>query len=196
MAGGAGLFVLLLSVWAICAENPPASSDAPAGEFTKVAILDVNKLFKENVSFKKQINDLKKEADALDKQMKDAEKELAEMTTKLAGMSAGSEDYTAMQKKIVSGRTMFTTEVQLQRQEFLKREAEAYYATYSKIEKIVEAYSQEHHIDLVLRFMGDAVDEKNPESILAGINKPVVWHTEDLDITPAVMKVLADQEEE
>src|SRR5271157_1798967 len=71
---GAGLFVVLFSVWRICAADAAKPGPLPAGEFTRIAMLDVNKLFKENEPFKKQMEKLKKEADDADKQAKDAQK--------------------------------------------------------------------------------------------------------------------------
>ena len=86
------------------------------------------------------------------------------------------------------------TEIQLQGQDFLKREAALYNSKYQEIEKTVAEYAQEQQIDMVLRFIGDPVDEKNPNSVLSNINKPIVWHGDKLDITPAILQKLSEKQ--
>jgi Skp family chaperone for outer membrane proteins len=189
-----GLFIVFLSIWALHAQDASKPASPPTDESMKIAIVDVNKIYKESDSFKKQMEKLKSEADAADKQAKDAQKLLAEMTAKLTGMTPGSEEYTELQKKIVSSKSMLETEIQLQGQDFLKREAALYHSKYQEIENAVAEYSQEHQIDMVLRFIGDPVDEKNPNSVLANINKPIVWHGDKLDITPAILQKLSEKQ--
>ena len=192
-AGGVGLLAIFLSVWAISAQDAAAPAAPPTDESAKIALLDVNKIFKENAPFKRAMEKLKNDADEADKKAKDAQKALTEMTTKFAGMSRGSDEYAEMQKKIVSSQTMLTTEIQLQRQDFLKREAKVYHVVYQEIESDVQKYADQNQISVVIRFMGDPVDENNPDSILANINKPVVWHNDKLDITTAIMQMISEK---
>lgn len=195
LSAAAGLSIVLAGVWAICAQD--AKPDAPAVPSTvKVALLDVNKLFKENEPFKKRMEKLKKDADEADKQAKDAQKLLTDLSAKLAGMTPGTDEYTDTQRKIVSGKTVLETELQMQRQSFLQREATTYHLLYQEIEKVVQEYAQQNHIDLVLRFMGDPVDEKKPDSILANINKPIVWYNDKLDVTADIMKILVERQKQ
>jgi Skp family chaperone for outer membrane proteins len=193
LSAAGGLSVVLLGVWAICAQDTKPDSSAMPNS-VKVALLDVNKVFKENEPFKKRMEKLKRDADDADKQAKDAQKLLADLSAKLTGMTPGTEEYTETQRKIVSGKTVLETEIQMQRQDFLQREATIYHWLYQEIENVVQEYSQQHHIDLVLRFMGDPVDKKKPDSILTNINKPIIWYNDKLDVTADIVKILVERQ--
>jgi hypothetical protein len=47
---------------------------------------------------------------------------------------------------------------------------------------------------MVLRFADDPVDSNKPESILAAINRPIIWYDKKLDMTPAILKVFEEKE--
>ena len=193
ISGGVGLFIVFLTFLAIRAQDPAQSVSSPSGDFTKVALLDVNKLFKENAAFKEEMDKLKKNADEMDKKMKDEDAALKASAEKLQKMTVGTPEYAELEESIAREKTSLTLKIQTQRREFLQREANMYRLTFQKISAEVEKYAREHQIDLVLRFMNEPVDANNPESILGGINKPVVYHDEKLDITPAILKIMAEK---
>jgi Skp family chaperone for outer membrane proteins len=193
ISGGVGLFVVFLAVLAIRAQDAAQSVSEPSGDATKVALLDVNKLFKENAAFKEEMDKLKKDADDMDKKMKEVEAELKASATKLQKMTVGTPEYAELEESLAREKTSWTLKIQTQRREFLQREANIYRLTFQKFSAEVKKYALENQIDLVLRFMGDPVDVNNPESVLADLNKPVVHHNEKLDITPAILKILAEK---
>jgi Skp family chaperone for outer membrane proteins len=189
--GGIGLIVVFLAVWAISAED--AAKPASAGEYARVALLDINKLFKENAAFKKEMTDLKKEADEMDKKMKEQELELRNKAKELGTLSAGSSEYKTMEEDIARLSTDWKLTVQKKRRDFLMRESDIYLQTYQQIETELEKYAREHQFNLVMRFTGDPIDSKNPESVLSSINKQIVWHGESTDITPDLLKIFAEK---
>jgi Skp family chaperone for outer membrane proteins len=187
----AGFFVILLCVWAISAED--AAKPAPVGECTKIAILNVNKVFKEHSSFKEEMAKLKKEADEMDKNMKEQQAAIQLMENELKDKTIGSQEYMELQGRIAKSRTDWTIDVQNQRGLFIQREANLYRLTYLEIEGIIEKYSREHQFDMVLRIQTDAMDSNKPDSILSYINKPIVWHNGKMDITPAILQLIAEK---
>jgi Skp family chaperone for outer membrane proteins len=154
----------------------------------KVVLLDVNLIFKNHERFKAQMNQLKNDADAMDVQMKREEASLKNEVAGLQKFGPGSPEYKSLEEQIARKRADFTIKVSQQRREFLLREASNYNDTYKEIEDEVGYFCQTYGVSMVLRYMSDAVDPDNPDSILANINKPVVWHDQTLNITPYIMK--------
>ncbi|MCC6126836.1 MAG: OmpH family outer membrane protein [Pirellulales bacterium] len=174
----------------------PAAARQPGGQGAngfagKVVLLDVNYVFKNHARFKAMMNQLKNDADAMDAQMKKDEAQLRSMAMGLQKLNAGSAEYKKLEEDIARSKTDWTIKVQQQRREFLMREAKTYNDTYKEIEDEVNYFCQSNGILMVLRFMGDPVEEGNPDSILANINKPVVWYDKNLDITPYIMQRFA-----
>jgi Skp family chaperone for outer membrane proteins len=167
------------------------SGPAPTNLAGKVVLLDVNYVFKKHARFNATMNELKNAADAMDAQMKKDDVQLRSMAMGLQKLNAGSPEYKKMEEDIARASTDWKIKVQQQRREFLMREAKAYNDTYKEIEDDVNYFCQNNGVVMVLRFMGDPVDEGNPESILGNINKPVVWYDKNLDITPIIMQRFA-----
>jgi hypothetical protein len=102
-------------------------------------------------------------------------------------------DASEMDAKMKEGKTPVPQDVQTKRGEYLQREAEIYRRTFRDISDEITKYSAEHQIDMVLRFSGDPTDANSPEGVLAEINKPVVHYNPKLDITPAILKIMAEK---
>jgi Skp family chaperone for outer membrane proteins len=77
--------------------------------------------------------------------------------------------------------------IQLQRKEFLIREAKIYYQVYQEIVKEVEMFAAANGISTVLRISGDQVDANDPQQVLANINKQVIYSSHNMDITGAIL---------
>ena len=95
-----------------------------------------------------------------------------------------------MEKEIAEREANLSVKVQLQRKEFLGREAKIYLTVYKEIEDEVKYYCQNKGIDIVLRFNGDPADVDKPDSVLSFINKPVVYYDANRDITKPILDTL------
>jgi Skp family chaperone for outer membrane proteins len=192
------LAVMAAGVLSLCftlqatAQQPAAARQPAASPLAgKTVLIDVNYIFKNHARFKTAMDQLKNEADQMDVEMKKAEAGLRTKAMGLGKLNPGSEQYKSQEEDIAREKANWTIKVSQQRREFLMREAKAYNDTYREIEYAVDEFCQAQGVLLVLRFMGDPIDEANPESILAGINKPVVWYDKNLDITPYILKRFA-----
>ena len=55
---------------------------------------------------------------------------------------------------------------------------------------MVDKYAKENKYKVVLRYNSEPVNAAKPEDVLRGINSPVIWHADAIDITPAIAKLL------
>ena len=63
----------------------------------------------------------------------------------------------------------------------------AYYADHA--ERVVAEIAEQYDLSLVLRFSRERMDPTDRTSVLAGVNRPVIFQKQ-LDLTPLVMKRL------
>ena len=193
-AGLVTLCFLALDAAAQCTGAPPArpaAAQGPSPFAGRTVLLDVNWVFKNHERFKAQMTQLKNDADKMDVEMKKREGEIRNLAVGLQKLNPGSAEYKKTEEDIARMNTDWKIQVTQQRREFLMREAKAYNETYKEIEDEVNYFCEANQVLLVLRFMGDPVVEGDPDSILANINKPVVWYNKNLDITPYIMRRFA-----
>jgi hypothetical protein len=80
--------------------------------------------------------------------------------------------------------------IAMQKKQFMEEEGRVYYTVSQEIDDAVKMLAQKFNLVLVLRFSGDAPDPNDRNDILRGINKPIVYHHPQMDITPFVLQEL------
>jgi Skp family chaperone for outer membrane proteins len=164
-----------------------------AGAGPNIALLDVSFIFKNHPRFKSMMDEMKADVDRAEADVNKERDTIRKLVGDLERFHKGSPDYKAMEEEIARREADLTVRVQLQRKEFLMREAKIYNNVYQEIEQEVGYYCANRGIDLVLRFNGDEVDVDKPDSVLSYINKPVVWYNKSLDITPIIRDALVNR---
>lgn len=185
--------VLSLSVLAsfVVAQAPVgAQSGSPATGPKKIALLDVSYIFKHHTRFKGMMEDMKRDVGRAESSVKAERDAVVKLAESLQDFRKGTPDYKAMEEDLAKRQADLSVKVRLQKNEFLQREARIYHNVYQEISQATDYYSKQHGIDMVLRFNGDPVDVDRPDSVLSHINKPVVWYSEGMDITPYVLQEL------
>jgi len=188
----AGFLSLSLIGSQVFAQGVPArQSAAPqAGSTPNIALLDVSYIFKNHPRFKAMMEEMKADVDRAESDVNRERDSLRKLVEQLDNFRKGTPDYKAMEEEIARKEADLTVKVQLQRKDFLSREAKIYHTVYQEIEQEVDYYCANKGIDMVLRFNGDPVDVNKPDSVLSYINKPVVWYDKNRDITPIILDSL------
>ena len=176
-----GYFVTL-----VMAQGPAAPSMAGP----RLALLDVSKIFKNHQRFKGMMEDMKADVERAEAQVKSGRETIGKMAERLREFNKGSIEYKQMEEDLAKRHADLAVQVQLQKSEFLQREAKIYHAVYQEIWQATDYFCKQNRIDMVVRFNGEQVDVESPESVLTHINKPVVWYDRGLDITDAILQDL------
>jgi Skp family chaperone for outer membrane proteins len=163
-----------------------AQPQAPGG----IALLDVSRVFKEHVRFNAEMNNMKAEVQAEEAKMKQRADGLQQMVEELKELAPGSRDYKEREEYISKERANMTVDVQLQRKEFLQKEAKIYHMVYREIQQEVQYFASRYAVSAVLRFSNDQANVENPDEVLRDINKSVVWFAPHLDITNDILRAL------
>jgi hypothetical protein len=140
------------------------------------------------------MNKLKADVEAAEKEIREKQDTMKAQAIELKDMTPESDEYKETEESLTRSQVDLNIKMQMQRRNLMAVEATAYHETYSDIETEVNSNAQEHQIDIVLRFSGDPVDEKKPDSILANMNKPIIWYGKKLDITSAILQQIEEKQ--
>lgn len=168
----------------------PMAQGSLAGPANNVAVIDVGYVFKNHVRFKGAMDKMKDEVMAAENGLKAERDRINGLMEQIKGFNVGTPEYKKLEAEVAKAQGDFNVNAQLQKKDFMEREAKVYLQVYSEIEKAVEQFAREHRIALVHRFDGEPVDNSDRNQILRGITKPIVYLEPGIDITPDVLKML------
>jgi Skp family chaperone for outer membrane proteins len=162
----------------------------PATPMSHVAVIDVGYIFKNHARFKGKMDKMKDEVMAAENSLKAERDRINGLMEQLKGFNVGTPEFKKLEAEIAKGQGDFNVTAQLQKKDFMDREAKVYLEVYTEIEKAVAQFARQHGIAVVLRFDGDPIDGADRNQILRGITKPIVHYEAGNDITPDILKML------
>lgn len=172
------------------AAQVPAAQSHSAGPANNVAVIDVGYIFKNHARFKAAMDKMKDEVMAAENGLKAERDRINGLMEQIKGFNVGTPEYKKLEAEIAKAQGDFNVNAQLQKKDFMDREAKVYLQVYGEIEKAVEQFAREHRIAVVHRFDGEPVDNSDRNQILRGITKPIVYLEPGIDITPDILKML------
>jgi len=169
---------------------PPQGQARPASPLSHVAVIDVGYIFKNHIRFKAAMDKMKDEVMVAENALKGDRDRINGLMEQLKGFNVGTPEYKKLEAEIAKGQGDFNVNAQLQKKDFMEREAKVYLQVYTEVEKAVGQFARDHGIAVVFRFDGDPVDGADRNQILRGITKPIVHYEAGNDITPDILKML------
>lgn len=182
-----GLFVGMIMSLPI---HTVQAQDAGRPPATHQAVIDVGYIFKNHTRFKSMMDKMRDEVMAAENGLKAERDRINGLVEQLKGFNPGTPEYKKLEAEVAKAQGEFNVNGQLQKKDFMDREAAVYHEVFGEIQQAVTKFSQEHGIAVVHRFDGDAVDSGNREQVLRGITKPLVYYDKTIDITPDVLRML------
>ncbi len=187
----AGVVTLSSNAWS---QNNDRAGAAPAAAQSslphKVGLIDMAHVFKHYKKFEALREDLKLEISASEEKAKAMQAELAELQTKMKAMMEGSPAYTKTEQEIVRKAADFESFRRTASRDFLKKESQIYLQVYNETSEAVKKYADFYKYTLVIRFNREELDTENPQTLLQGMNRQVVYHHAEDDITVSVLDYL------
>ena len=166
---------------------PPAGSAQPAAH---VAVIDVGYIFKNHSRFKGAMDKMKDEVLAAENGLKAERDRINGLMEQIKGFNVGTPEYRKLEGEVAKAQGDFNVNAQLQKKDFMEREAKVYLQVYGEIERAVSQFSRENGIAVVHRFDGEAVNNADRNQILGSITKPIVYYDPQIDITSDVLRML------
>lgn len=162
----------------------------------QVGLIDMAHVFKEYSKFKAMSDALRAEVEASDAQAKATVQELQQLQAQLTSgnLAEGSPDYAALEQRLVSKSAELETFRKMKQREFLRKEADIYKTVYLEVQDAVQKYARYYNYTLIMRFNRDRVENaENPQEIIQSMNRPVVYHRIEDDLTDPILNYLNDQ---
>ncbi len=172
---------------AVPAAAPVARQATPAGH---VAVIDVGYVFKNHARFKAAMDKMKDEVLAAENALKGERDRINGVMEQLKGFNVGTPEYKKLEAEVAKAQGDFNVNAQLQKKDFMDREAKVYLQVYTEIERAVSQFARDNGIAVVHRFDGETVDSGDRNRILGSITKPIVYYDPQIDITPDVLRML------
>ncbi|MFM8284696.1 MAG: OmpH family outer membrane protein [Planctomycetaceae bacterium] len=190
----AGVLAASLVIGAVAKAQVPAVAPVQpqpsAGPATHVAVIDVGYIFKNHVRFKAAMDRMKDEVMAAENGLKAERDRINGLMEQIKGFNVGTPEYKKLEADIAKAQGDFNVNAQLQKKDFMEREAKVYLWVYNEIERAVNQFSRDNKIAVVHRFDGEPIDDTDRNRILGSITKPIVYYDPQIDITPDILRML------
>lgn len=158
-----------------------------------LAIVDINYIFKNHTAFQALRNEIKNEMDAIENEINGARDALVKLEQRLANYNKGTPEYKQLDEEIVRRRAELTVQFNKRRRDLQDREAQIYYDTYQQILDNVRYYAESAGILMVQQFNGNPIDRNEPQNLLRDLNRSVIYHHPQIDITPIILERVRGQ---
>jgi Skp family chaperone for outer membrane proteins len=168
----------------------PVQPARPATAGSHVAVIDVGYVFKNHARFKSAMDKMKDEVMQAENALKAERDRINGLMEQLKGFNVGTPEYKKLEAEVAKAQGDFSVNAQLQKKDFMDREAKVYLQVYNEIERAVSQFARDNGIAVVHRFDGDPVDSADRNRILGSITKPIVYYDPQIDVTPDVLKML------
>ncbi|HEY6564861.1 MAG TPA: OmpH family outer membrane protein [Pirellulaceae bacterium] len=167
----------------------PAPGETPTSTpvANNVVVIDIAKVFEEHPGFKQAMETMKQEVQAFENELRERGKQMEALRERMKQFEPGVQEYKDLESQILKIQADGQIEATQKKKEFLEREAKVYYQVYNEIQAEVRAFAVQHGIGLVLRFSSTPMDAKNRQSILEGVNQPIVYQDKK-NITPLIIQ--------
>lgn len=166
------------------AGQPAARAVAP------VVLLDINAVFKGYRKMQDEMNRMKGDVERAEQFVKQERDAIRSQAEKLQDFRKGTAEYKALEEELTKRQADLSFKVQMQKKEFLEKEAQIFFTIYQEVQQEVAYYASATGVSMVLRSTGAQADIQNPQEVLAFINRDIVWNAQQLDITNYILERL------
>ena len=154
---------------------------------TKVAIVDVGKIFKSHPKFSQELAALKQEAEQFKAASLQVQQQLVKKAEVLKQYQPGSDEFKNAETKLAQESAAMEVEQRDKMRTLMQREAQLHFKTYSEVNGLIATYCESDGIQLVLRYNSQEMDPKNPSSVMQRVNGSVVYHNQQNNITQQIV---------
>jgi Skp family chaperone for outer membrane proteins len=150
----------------------------------------VGTIFEKHVRFKAQMDQLKAEIERTEKEWQGQAKEINAQVEELKTLGSSHPDYHRKEALVAKAQGDFNVNKALRNKELMERQGKIYFATYREVEDAVKDFCQRYNVALVIRYNSKPIDSSDPQEILRGIQRPIVYVDKRYDITGDIITLV------
>lgn len=173
------LAATLVSVSATQAQGQPQAQAQGQTQPGMVVVLDMVRVFKAHPGHQAAIKTIEARAEAMRKDFQAQQIALQEKAKQASQQYQGTQ-LDAIEITLRQEEVALQTKARQAQTELMKSEAETFYKTHSEVMTIVQELCKQYNVGLVLGFDSEPIDPSRPESVIRGVQRSVVYHTNDL----------------
>lgn len=152
-----------------------------------IAVIDIGKILKQSDKFKLEMQTLQTEVIAAEKQLQNEAKEIQALDNQRKTLAAGTPDYERLDTEITKRSADLNVQKSLKNKEFVERQGKMLFGAYSEIQDAVKEFSARYNIGLVIQYDSTKIDSADPQAILSGAHRSIVYVNPGLDITNDIL---------
>jgi len=157
----------------------------------KVALIDMAQVFKQYKKFEALREGLKNEIAGSEETIKADVEGIKALSAKLQMMTETSPGYAQAESQLASKAAEIDARRKVMQRDFLRKESQIYKEVYMEVQSAVKMYAEYYKYTLVLRFnRTELSQEDDARGVINGMNRQVVYHNPENDITDAVLEYL------
>jgi Skp family chaperone for outer membrane proteins len=157
----------------------------------RIALIDMARVFKNYKKFENLREELKGDLTKSEDKFKQMAEQIRKEQSELKLIKEGSDEYAQKEKVVLNHTSQAETYRKSQQRDLIRREAQIYKTIYLEVADAVHKYASHFNYTLVLRFTSDDVETtENPEDVMRGLNRQVVYYRPSDDITNAIVSFL------
>lgn len=186
-----GVIVAVLLAGDLRGDRAPGKGDGPDA---KIGLVDLKAVFEKLESFKEQSEALKREVAARERELKPLSAELLEKLEAFKKLPPDQQQ--ARKDEILELQKAFKTKFDVEKLVFVKKEADMYDAHYQRIVEEIGRQAERRGLSVVFRIGDTSFDEapagekRTPEQVLKVLNRSVVYHRPEVNLTNDVVDAL------
>lgn len=162
----------------------------PAAIPHKVGLIDMSRVFKEYKKFDRVREELKQEFTGRESQAKQMAQSIQTIQEQMKQLKEGSPDFLRLETQLAGEATQLQAFGKVTQRDLVRQESQAYKEIYLETVSAVRQFAEYYRYTLVMRFDSEALDSADPQKLIQGLNRQVVYHRNDDDITDAIIKYL------
>lgn len=195
----AGLLSVGSTVWsqsgkpareAKTASAPAGGAAAAEGKPHRVGLIDMAHVFKHYKKFEFLREDLKAKISDSEQDAKRMAEQIKGLQVEMKELKEGSPEFGLKEQKLAKISAEFETFRRATQREILKEESAIYHQVYMEVSDAVKRYSKYYGYTLVLRFNREDLNPEDPQGLIQGMNRQVVFHQDEDDMTNSVLEHL------
>lgn len=156
----------------------------------KVGLIDMAHVFKNYEKFTALREELKAEIQQSDAKAKAMAEQIQAVQKEMQDFKQGSPEYLAREKQLAQAASDFEAFRKVAQRDFLRKESRIYHTIYMEVTDTVKKYASIYNYTLIIRFNRENLDTDDPKKLIQGMNRQVVFHRADDDITLSVLDYL------
>ncbi len=189
MLFGLGIALVASGTTFRSATADPTGAKRDAALPTRVALVDMAKVFKASRLFEAKRHELKREISESEESAKAMLTALQQMNKKHDTLDKGTEERADLEQQLKIKLAEFETYRKDGSARFLKKESEIYLEVYDVVSMEVANHARAHGIDLVIRFNTEPIKDEDPKKLLQNMNRQIIYEN-GLDITDDIIAAL------